>query len=324
MKRLPLIVGLTVVSTLVASDLRAQFGSVRGRVVDDGGQPVADARVVVETIAGQKFKLESKTKKDGAFHQVTTHTSGPWVVSVSKDGYNAWQSPGPLRIPLGGDTITLPDITLAKIRPSEAEIRSEQFKDATDLLMAAEAARQAGDGVTTQEKLDAAEAALQAFIEKNPEEAAAHFNLGLVRDHKQAWEKAAAAYLRAVELSPEMVDAAVGAGAALINARQPARAIEVLEGALAGHPDHTRLQGMLALARYNEGSQDQAMALFEKVRGAEPDNPEPYYYLGMIAVQQNRPADAVTLLEKYVSMNPPNPAELETAKGLIAALKKKE
>jgi superkiller protein 3 len=161
-----------------------------------------------------------------------------------------------------------------------------------------------------------------AFIQENPEESAARFNLALVYDRMQEWEKAIAAYEKALELDPESVDAAVGGGAALINAKQLPRAVESLRSALANHPDHLRLQELLALALYNQGQPEEASALYEKVREAEPENPTPYYYLGMIAVQETRAADAIELLERFVAMNPPNPADVEAAKGLIEALKK--
>lgn len=323
MRRFPLLIGLTMVSLLTASHALAQFGGVRGKVVDDEGNPLKDAQVVVETTAGQKFTLESKTGKDGSFHQVTTHTSGPWIVTITKEGYQPWRTVDPLRILLGGETLVLPTVTLAR-RVTEGEVRSQQFTEATTLLTEADAARQAGDQAKALAKLDEAEAAFEAFLAENPEEAGAYFNLGLVYDRRQDWEPAIANYLKAAELKPEMAEASVGAGAALINARESARAVEVLEHALAAHPDHTPLQSLLALAQFNEGNTVAAAELFEKVRQTMPDNPEPLYYLGMIAVQESRREDAVGLLEEFLSLNPSDAANVETAQGLLAALTKKE
>ena len=55
---------------------------------------------------------------------------------------------------------------------------------------------------------------------------------------------------------------------------------------------------------------------------ADPTNAEPYYYLGTIAVGQNKTAECIAHLEKYLSLNPQNAQNVATAKGLIAALKK--
>lgn len=323
MRRFFILVGLTMVSALTASHAFAQFGGIRGQVVDDEGNPLKDAKVVVETIGGQKFTLESKTGKDGTFHQVTTHTSGPWIVTVTREGYQPWRTADPLRIPLGGQTVVLPTVTLAR-RATVSEVRSGQFKEATDLIVAADAAAQAGDATGAQAKLDEAEAAFKSFVAENPDEAGAYFNLGLIYDRRQDWGQASESYLKAAELNPEMTDASVGAAAALINAQDSARAAEVLEGALVAHPDNASLQSLMALARYNQGNMAEAAALYEKVRQAMPGNPEPLYYLGMIAVQENRRDDAVALLEEFLSLNPPDPASVETAKNLLAALTKTE
>jgi cytochrome c-type biogenesis protein CcmH/NrfG len=323
MKRFVLVVGLTLVPLLVPTDALAQFGGVRGKVVDDDGNPIKDAAVVVETIGGQKFTLESRTGEDGTFHQVTTHTSGPWIVTITRDGYQPWRTVDPLRIPLGGDTLVLPTVTLAR-RATVSEVRSGQFKEATDLLVAADTALKAGDTAGAEARLDEAEAALQAFVEENPEEAGAYFNLGLIADRRQDWARASAHYLKAAELKPQMVDASVGAAAALINAQDSARAAEVLEKALADHPDNTSLRSLMALAQYNQGHMSEAAALYEQVRQATPGNPEPLYYLGMIAVQENRREDAIALLEEFLSLDPPDPASVETAKNLVGALKTQE
>lgn len=308
---------------LTASPALAQFGGVRGKVVDQDGTPLKDAKVVVETIAGQKFTLESKTSEDGTFHQVTTHTSGPWIVTVTKDGYQPWRTVDPLRVALGGDTVVLPTVTLAR-RATVSEVRSGQFKEATDLLVEADAARQAGDAARAQAKLDEAEAAFESFLAENPDEAGAHFNLGLVYDREQDWERASSSYLEALRLNPDMTDAVRGAAAALINAQDSARAAEVLEAALAAHPEDPSLLSLMALSQYNQGHMDEAAPLYEKVREAMPDSPAPLYYLGMIAVQENRREDAVSLLEAFVALNPPDPASVETARNLLAALRKSE
>ena len=52
-----------------------------------------------------------------------------------------------------------------------------------------------------------------------------------------------------------------------------------------------------------------------------PENPEVLYHLGVTAVGLNKGDDAVKYLEKYVSMNPTNKENLESAKVLIPAIK---
>jgi cytochrome c-type biogenesis protein CcmH/NrfG len=49
---------------------------------------------------------------------------------------------------------------------------------------------------------------------------------------------------------------------------------------------------------------------------------EAHYYLGTIALGQNKAADAISHLEKYLSLNPTNAQNKATATALIQTLKK--
>ena len=71
------------------------------------------------------------------------------------------------------------------------------------------------------------------------------------------------------------------------------------------------------------GNAKEAEAAFRKAAALDPSNPEPLFELATIAVGQNQVAEAVGMLEKYVGMTGQSPKNLETAKGLLGALKKK-
>jgi tetratricopeptide (TPR) repeat protein len=322
MRRLGLVIGLALVSLVASSDALAQVGSIRGKVLDNDGNPVVDAVIVVRPTQGMGLTFKAKTKKDGAFVLITSQTSGPFTVKVSKEGFKTWESEGPMKVPLGGDPIPL-EVRLGPDLQKASEARAQAFGTASGLLQEAEATRQAGDTAGAQKKLDEAEKAFQELLAKNPSNSRAYFNLALVHDARQQWQQAVTSYLKAAELEPALTDAYVGAGAALINTRQSAKAIEVLEKGLATSAGHVRLEWLLGLARYNERSFPGAIEMFEKVKESAPADPEPYYYLGMIALDQNRIEDAKELLRKYVSMQSPNAGNRKLAEDLLAALDKK-
>jgi cytochrome c-type biogenesis protein CcmH/NrfG len=326
---------------LAPSSAWAQVGSVRGKVVDGEGSAVADATVSVRAAAGRGLTFKSKTKKDGTFLQLTAQTSGPWTVTISKDGYKSWETATPLQVPLGGEAVVLPTVTLWTSNDSRAPVTmtqetakrveaerkeldalSAQVDAATGDIEAADMAQQAGDATLATQKLDAAEAAYRALVETNPTIARLHLNLALVLEKKQLWDAAEASYLKAAEINPELIEAYVGAAAMDMNAGQPAKAVELLERALKTHAEDPQLQFLMGLARFNMGDYALASALFEKVRQTDAGNAEPYYYLGVIAVAQNRAAEAVGLLQKYVAMRPTNARNLKVAEDMLAALKK--
>jgi cytochrome c-type biogenesis protein CcmH/NrfG len=313
--------GVALASLVASNEAHAQVGSIRGKVLDGDGNPVVDAAVVVRPAQGMGLTFKAKTKKDGTFALITAQTSGPFTVKISKEGLKTWESDSPMKVPLGGDPVTL-EIRMGPDLQKASEARTQAFGAAASLLQAAEAARQAGDAAGARKTLDEAEKGFQDLLAKNPSDSRTHFNLGLVYDAKQQPDRAAASYLKAAELEPTLADAYVGAGAALINTRQSPKAIEVLERGLGVNAGNIRLEWLLGLARYNERIFPGAVEMFEQVKESAPSDPEPHYYLGMIALDQNRIDDAKASLRKYVSMASAT-ANRKLAEDLLAALERK-
>jgi cytochrome c-type biogenesis protein CcmH/NrfG len=342
MKRLVLCGGLTLALVMASGEVFAVSGTVRGMVVDGDGNPVADASVQVQATRGSTLSFKGKTKKDGTFLQLTTGTSGPWKVTVSKEGYRTWEMKEPVLIPLGGETVVLPAVTLWKpddprapavLNTEEAkqleaerkqfEALSGEYDAVVTLLEASDAAQGAGDGALASQKLDEAEAGIRALIAKNAAVARLPLTLGLVYEKRRQWQSAAEAYLKAAELKSDMADAYRGAAAMYLSAGQPKKAADVCASGLAVNAADSRLQFLLAWARFNEGNYAEATRQFDKAQQMDAADPEPNYYLGVIAVAQNRVADSLRLLQKYVSMNPTNTRNLKSAQDMLLALRKK-
>jgi tetratricopeptide (TPR) repeat protein len=57
-------------------------------------------------------------------------------------------------------------------------------------------------GLIVEDKLDEAQAALLALLERTPDDAAAHYNLGVLAELREALPAARERYVRAVQLSP--------------------------------------------------------------------------------------------------------------------------
>ena len=172
-------------------------------------------------------------------------------------------------------------------------------------------------------RYDEAEAALKEVLAQFPDLAPAHYNLAYVYQKKKDWKAAETEYQRVTELDPAKSDSFI----ALSAVRElDGRLSEAAEGLLAAAPafeQDARFQYALGMTTSNAGKNAEAEAAFKKAIALDPANPEPYYYLATIAVGQNKVAEAVALLEKYIGLTGQNPANLETAKGLLGVLKKK-
>jgi len=311
MKRVFITGGLLLAFALAGSEARAQTGTARGKILDEKGQPLADAVVTIDYQGGVTRKYETKTNKKGEYTQVGIYP-GVYKITVNKEGYQGGVLDA--RISLGEPTY-LPEMKLVTRSAAQAaagggdkarEELTAAFKNATELT-------QAG-------KYDEAIAAYNELIAKSPSIPETQYNLGYIYRQKKDWPAAEAAYKKALELRPGYSEANAG----LLEVYQESgQADKVAELASAAGSD-PKVQLRMAVSFLNAGKSEEALAAFQKVMAADPANPEPYYHVGTILVGQNKIPDAIASLEKYLAMNPPNPQNVATAQGLLQALKPKK
>ena len=289
----------------------AQTGTARGKVMDDQGQPLVDAKIEIDYQGGVTRHIETKTNKKGEYIQVGL-SPGTYRFTASKEGYQSGYVEQKVSL---GEATVLPEMKLKTMEaarkaagagPDTAQLQAD-FKAAATLLQ--------------EGKLDESEAAFKELAAKNPSTPEVHYNLGLIATRKKDWPAAEAAFKRAIELRPEFGDAYSQLADVYTKMGQPEKATEVLQQAAeGGDPGVLFSQAAMLL---NAGKLDEAAAAFKKVEAADPSNAEVQYHLATIALNQGKTDECVARLEKYVAANPKNAANLQTAQGLLAALKKK-
>jgi len=309
---------------LVATPARAArtTAGVRGNVIDEQGAAVADVKIDMEFLgeSRQKVTRSQATDKKGGFVRIGV-PDGPWRFTFAKEGYKTHIVE--ISLSLGGFS-EMPDVVM-EAAPAAAAVPAgpveavlpptpESNKAGETYTKAVEAA-QAG-------RYDEAEPLLKEVLAQFPDLAGAHYNLGFVHQKKKDWKAAEAAYLRVTELQPDRSDAVVALSAVR---RLDGRLDEAFQGLLAAAPrfeQDARFQYALALNANDAGKVPEADAAFKKAAELDPANPEPLYHRATIAVGQNRLKEAVALLETYLGMSGQVPENVQTAKGLLAALKK--
>jgi len=311
MKRLFVMGGLFLALALVGSEAGAQTGTARGKIMDDKGQPLADAVVTIEYQGGVTRKYETKTNKKGEYTQVGIYP-GVYKITVNKEGFQGGVLDA--RISLGEPTY-LPEMKLVTRSAAQAaaaggdkarEELTAAFKNATDLT-------QAG-------KYDEAIAAYNELSAKSPTIPEVQYNLGFIYSQKKDWPNAEAAYKKALALKPSYSEANAG----LLRVYQESGQAEKVTELAAAAGNDPKVQFNLGVTFLNAGKGEEALAAFQKASAADPSNAEPYFYIGTVLVGQNKVPDAVTSLEKYLSMNPSNAQNVATAQGLLQALKPKK
>jgi tetratricopeptide (TPR) repeat protein len=101
-------------------------------------------------------------------------------------------------------------------------------------------------------------------LERNPSEAAAHYNLGVALTGAGRAEEAMAQYSRALELSPEYPEAHTNLGAALVASGKADQAIAHFEKALQLNPENPKAENNLGVALSLTGKLAEALPHLER------------------------------------------------------------
>lgn len=314
MKRAWVVLGLVAGLGLLASEASAQHGSARGKVVDEKGEPVKDAKVEIEFLGGVTQKYETKTDKKGEFIQVGMRP-GQYRITATKEGYQGTYVE--YRISLGEPT-QIPVMALTSAAAAQQQSGAGRAAEIEKSFNEALAATQA-------EKWDEAEAAFKKILETAPSVPEAHYNLGYIYSKKQDWPNAEAAFLKAIELKAEYGEAYVALARVYQDSGQKEKADAILAQAeqTAAGSGSAAVHFNLGINHLNAGESAEAAAAFEKALAADPNYAEAYFYLGTVKVGQNDIPKAVEHLEKYLSLKPTNAQNVATAQGLLQALKPK-
>jgi tetratricopeptide (TPR) repeat protein len=297
---------------------------VRGKVVDEQGQGVPDVKIDMEFLgeSRQKVTRTQNTDKKGGFVRMGL-LDGKWKFTFSREGYKTYIMEMPLS--LGGFS-EAPDIVL---QVAAATAAAQPAGPVAAVLPAAPESNKAGEDYTKAVeaaqagRYDEAEVMLKGVLAHFPDLAPAHYNLGYVYQRKRDWKAAEAEYQRVTELEPTKSDSFIALAAVRELDDRGSQAAEALLAAAPAFEQDAKFQYALGITSSNAGKPAEAEAAFKKAAALDPANPEPLFHLATIAVGQNRVAVAVGLLEQYLGMTGQVPANLETAKGLLGALKKK-
>jgi tetratricopeptide (TPR) repeat protein len=287
-----------------ATPALAQSGGIRGEVVDDAEEPIAEAMVLIEFLGGMKRQYELKTNKDGGYIQVGLK-AGPYRISAAKDGYQ----PGIIDVKIGmGSPQEVPNIVLMPVQPDAniAELR-KRF---------AEGVKFAQDG-----QLDEAEAVFKEILDTHPELVDVHQNLAYVYTQREDWASAEETYLAALDLRPGSPELMTALAKMYQDSGQEERAMEMLSQMDGGDTADGRAQFNMGIVFLDAGNSEEAQAAFEAALAADPPVGEAHYHLGTILVGQGKVPEAVDHLEAYLATNPKDGPNKATAQGLLEALK---
>jgi len=287
----------------VAPVLAQSTGAVKGKVVDVNGQPVADAKVVIEFKDGMSRKFETKSNKKGEYFQIGIQP-GNYSVTASKEGVGSQSFDVRVRLgnPMevnfqlapqapGGGTMSKEDIELRKLTTDGiAALNSQQWDAALPLFQQALTMRpdcfpcQLGVGESYRGKGDFenAEAAMKKAMEMKPDAPEPYRVLRDIYNNQKKFDEAANMAAEAAKRTPATGGTGGGANASDLynqavtywNANKYAEAKTALTQALEVDPNHAEAHFLLGTANLNAGELKDALTHFEAYLKVAPTGPK--------------------------------------------------
>jgi tetratricopeptide (TPR) repeat protein len=313
---------LVVVLFGLAAPAFAQNGTLRGKVLTEGGQPAGVVEIVLEQAGDLPRTIRTVTDKNGEWIRPAVPV-GVWKITAKKD-----KLVGEAQVQVKGGDNRIPDITLAppgKKGVSAAEVTkaNKQAEEVTALTNEVNAAVDAG-------KFDEALAKLKTLDEKIEKCVPCVLKMAEVHMKMKDEVAAEAALMKGTEYNPAHPDP-YRQLANLYNtqkkfdeaAKASAKANE-LAVAGGGTGDATSMlnQGIIF---WNAGKYPEAKAEFAKAVKTDPKMADAQYWLGLstynlAASGQGTLADAKGPLSEYLKLEPKG-EYAEVAKALLATIK---
>ncbi len=241
---------------------------VYGKIVDTEKRPIADVEVFLRDEATSR-SYKAKTDKEGEF-KLAGLPHGTYKVTISKESYQTFEDKWDLQTPQDRmQKVEIPTIVLAT---------AEQIRE---MAMSKEARAEFDEAVEKirLEDFGGAASILDKMIARNPNDANAHYLLGMIFFKKKMLPEARAEFAKTIELAPSF----------------------------AGAYHH------LGLVHQQQGEPERALEFYRKAAELDPKSVESLYNAGLILFEMNRIPEALAVLEKALIVRPDDPEFLEIA-----------
>lgn len=312
-------VAVAVLVALAGAPVWAQTGLVKGKVVDAQGQPVVNAKVVVEFLDGMNRKFETKSNNKGEFMQIGLQ-SGNYRITAEKEGVGAQSFDVRVRVGTPQDVNFQLTPAGAGGRPMSKEdaLKAQAFKTAFD----------AGVTANNSGNFDEAIAKFNEALTHMSDCYACQFNIGSGHMQKKEYDKAEEAFKKAVTMKPDSSEP-YNALANVYNAmrrfddaakmtEEAAKHATIGDAGAAGNPDQLYNQGVIF---WNAGKIADAKKNFESALAAKPDMSDAHYWLGMANLNEGNLEGAATHFDEYLKLAPTGQYAAQ-AKGVLSQIKK--
>ncbi len=295
---------LATTTRLSAQDWKGQ-GRIFGKVVDDGGKPVADAVVKLRLKEADNTGPDVKTDKKGEFSAVQLR-GGTWNIDVQAPGY-AMQRLS-VSLPVGEGRIPPVEITLKK------DVAGAQQKELQGVLGK-------GDELYKEGKFAEARAEYQKVLAARPDLVMVHRSVALTYGREGNYAEALKELDTVLEKEPNdnaLLQLAADAAVRVGDAQRAGQYVSRIDMSKLNDPAPIV---NVAIAALNKNQPNVAIQALDPVVARFPQAPDPYYFRALAELQLQQMDKAKPDLEKFIALAPPDSKEAQQAKEMLAQIK---
>lgn len=302
----------------ILSFAQAGRGTARigGVVVDESGNPVRSAKIVIYFQGKEDISRQAKSDKKGRW-SIIGLGSGDWRVTASAEGYIPAQTDVNVSQIDVNPTITL---SLKKIKTSESSI----IEDESTLALLDQASRLFDEGKYTE-----AIALCREFLEKNPQAYQARLNIGDCYKEMGELDKAMAEYTLVLEKSEEdkltgkkmTAKALSSIGDIHLKKGDLEKAQDYFKQSIEISPEDEILTYNVGEIYFSNQKIDEAIYYFELSTRIRPDWSDPYLKLGYVYLNKGDKEKAVENFQRFLKLEPDSERS-QTVRGILETLKK--
>lgn len=299
---------MTVISFLAAGLTFSQtgrgIGRVGGVVVDLEGKPVEGVKVSLVFSEDENIRFETSTNKKGEWSFIGLGT-GNWNMTATAKGYL------PFNKPLYVSQLSVnPKVTIKLQKATKAE--SGLIQDETTFSFLEKGDQLFKEAKYDKAKYDEAIASYLQFMEKNPSAYQVQLSIADCYLEKGEFEKAIELYNKVIEqaktdqaLGKEMTaKAQAGIGDCYLKQNKLQEAQDYFKQSVDNSPNDEILAYNVGEIYFKNQNYDEALRYFGLAAQIKPDWPDPYLKLGYVYINKTDYANAISKLEKFLTLEP--------------------
>jgi tetratricopeptide (TPR) repeat protein len=291
-------------------------GRLKGSVVDEAGNPIEGAKIVLQYVQLSN-RLTTTSNKQGQWGFIGLG-KGVVTITVDKEGFIQ----ALIQLPVSGIEKNPPQ----KIVMQKAKSGVSSISDSSKEMLLQ------GDTLFEQKKFAEALALFQEFVEKNPKLYQVRLNVANCYIELQEYDKAVAEYQKVLEeLNVEPADKRdnklmarlyAGIGDVYLKQNKLKEAEEYFVKSIDIDPADYALAYNVAEILMNANNTDGAIRYYEMAIHIKPDWPKSYLKLGYAWLNKGNNQKAIDAFNKLIEISPPDDPDAALAKDIIKNISK--